>query len=142
MLRAVKSDPRSQARSPLSPQIPCILFEVVLEQVIVLVRASHFEVIRARPLGLALNLMPAIDHFFDDEAVPGTQGIEVALLRGVEPFPTKELVPYDTAYLAGFVVEHYQVVLVDAVRRSRESTHQPRVRPHRRGSTGSAEGLR
>jgi hypothetical protein len=69
----------------------------------------------------------AIDHFFDDEAVPGTQGIEVTLLRGVEPFPTKELVPYDTAYLAGFVVEHYQVVLVDAVRRSRESMHEQLV---------------
>jgi predicted RNA-binding Zn-ribbon protein involved in translation (DUF1610 family) len=65
----------------------------------------------------------AIDHFFDDEPVPGTQGIDAALLKAVEPFPTKELVPYDTAYLSGFVVEHYQVVLVDAVRQSRESMH-------------------
>jgi predicted RNA-binding Zn-ribbon protein involved in translation (DUF1610 family) len=64
-----------------------------------------------------------IDHFFDDEPVPGTKGIDVALLRGVEPFPTRELVPYDTAYLSGFVVEHYQVVLVDAAQRSRDSMH-------------------
>lgn len=61
-----------------------------------------------------------VDHFFDDEAVPGTQGVDLALLRAVEPFPTTDLVPYDTAYLSGFVVEHYRVVLIDAARRSRE----------------------
>jgi hypothetical protein len=65
----------------------------------------------------------AIDHFFDDEPVPGTRGVDASLLRAVEPFPTRELVPYDTAYLSGFVVEHYQVVLVEAVQRSRESMH-------------------
>ena len=65
----------------------------------------------------------AIDHFFDDEPVPGTQGVQRDLLKGVEPFPTKELVPYDAAYLSGYVVEHYQVVLVDAARASRESMH-------------------
>jgi hypothetical protein len=62
-----------------------------------------------------------VDHFFDDEPVPGSQGIETDLLRRIEPFPTAELVPYDTAYLSGFVVEHYQVVLVDAARQARES---------------------
>ena len=64
-----------------------------------------------------------VDHFFDDEPVPGTQGIDLALLRAVEPFPTTELVPYDTAFLSGFVVEHYQVVLVDAAKRSQEQMH-------------------
>jgi ribosomal protein S27AE len=61
-----------------------------------------------------------IDHFFDDEPVPATTGVNPKLLRGVEPFPTKELVPYDTAFLSGFVVEHYQVVLVDAAKQSRD----------------------
>ena len=61
-----------------------------------------------------------IDHFFDDEPVPATKGINESLLRGVEPFPTSELVPYDTAFLSGFVVEHYQVVLVDAAKSSRD----------------------
>ena len=61
-----------------------------------------------------------VSHFFDDEPVPGTAGSTRGLLRGVEPFPTKELVPYDTAFLSGFVVEHYQVVLVDAAKQSRE----------------------
>ena len=56
-----------------------------------------------------------VDHFFDDEPVPATHGIPVPLLRQVEPFPTgTELVPYDTAFLSGHVVEHYQVVLLDA----------------------------
>jgi hypothetical protein len=64
-----------------------------------------------------------IEHFFDDEPVPGTRGIDADLLRAIEPFPTKELVPYDTAYLSGFVVEHYQVVLLDAAKRSQESMH-------------------
>ncbi len=55
-----------------------------------------------------------VTHVFDDEPVPGTQGISLALLKGVEPFPTADLVAYDTAFLSGFVVEHYQVVLLDA----------------------------
>jgi hypothetical protein len=43
-------------------------------------------------------------HFFDDEPIPGTQGVSHALLKQVEPFPTQELVPYDIAFLSGFVV--------------------------------------
>jgi hypothetical protein len=65
-----------------------------------------------------------VDHFFDDEPVPGTQGIDLALLRAVEPFPTADLVPYDIAYLSGFVVEHYQVVLIDAAKRSRDQMRE------------------
>jgi hypothetical protein len=65
-----------------------------------------------------------VDHVFDDEPVPGTQGIDQALLREVQPFPTTDLVPYDTAFLSGFVVEHYQVVLIDAAKRSQDQMHQ------------------
>jgi hypothetical protein len=61
-----------------------------------------------------------VDHFFDDEPVPGSQGVSVDLLRRIEPFPTSELVPYDAAMVSGFVVEHYQVVLLDAAQRSIE----------------------
>lgn len=65
-----------------------------------------------------------LDHVFDDEPIPGTKGVDLGLLRQVEPFPTTtELVPYDTAYLSGYVVEHYQVVLVDAAKQSREAMH-------------------
>ena len=59
-----------------------------------------------------------IDHFFDDQPIPATHGLDAGLLRQIEPFPTGELVPYDTAFLSGFVVEHYQVVLIDAARES------------------------
>jgi hypothetical protein len=62
----------------------------------------------------------AVDHFFDDEAVPGTQGLPLDLLTQVEPFPTKDVVAYDTAFLSGHVVEHYRVVLLDAAARSEE----------------------
>ena len=64
-----------------------------------------------------------VDHFFDDEPVPGTQGLPIDLLRQVEPFPTQEIVAYDTAFLSGHVVEHYQVVLLDAAQRSQEQMH-------------------
>ena len=62
-----------------------------------------------------------VQHFFDDEPVPGTRGVSHVLLAQVEPFPTKDLKPYDTAFLSGFVVEHYQIVLFDAAKRSEES---------------------
>jgi predicted RNA-binding Zn-ribbon protein involved in translation (DUF1610 family) len=63
----------------------------------------------------------SLRHFFDDEPIPGTQGVRPDLLKRIEPFPTGDLVPYDTAYLSGFVVEHYQVVLIDAAERARTS---------------------
>ncbi len=65
----------------------------------------------------------AIDHFFDDEPVPGTRGVDPGLLRQVEPFPTQEVVPYDTAFLSGFVVERYQINLEDAAAASVEQMH-------------------
>lgn len=61
-----------------------------------------------------------IEHFFDDEPVPGTRGVKRELLAKIEPFPTNELVPYDAAMLAGFVVEHYQIVLLDAAQQSEQ----------------------
>jgi hypothetical protein len=64
-----------------------------------------------------------VRHFFDDEPVAGTHGVRQDLLRQVEPFATKELVGYDRAYVSGFVVEHYQVVLFDAAERSLQAMH-------------------
>ena len=65
-----------------------------------------------------------VEHSFDDEPVPGTHGLPIALLRQVEPFPTEELVPYDTAFLSGHVVEHYQVVLTEASNQSEQQMEQ------------------
>lgn len=56
---------------------------------------------------------------FDDELVAATQGIHASLLRRIEPFPTKELRPYDRGYVSGWVVEQYQLDLVGAAERSR-----------------------
>lgn len=70
------------------------------------------------------NARGHVSHFFDDTPVPGTQGVDLKLLRAIEPFPTSELVPYDTAYLSGFLVEHYQVVLVEAAKRGRDAMNQ------------------
>jgi hypothetical protein len=65
-----------------------------------------------------------LDHFFDDEPIPGGRGIDRRLLKEIEPFPTVQLLPYDTAYLSGFVIEHYQVVLIEAAREAREAMNQ------------------
>ncbi|MCA1585878.1 MAG: zinc ribbon domain-containing protein [Acidobacteria bacterium] len=51
---------------------------------------------------------------FDDELVAATQGVHAKLLRGVEPFPTASLKPYDRGYVSGWVVEQYQIDLVAA----------------------------
>ena len=53
----------------------------------------------------------------------GRRGCRSICCRQVEPFPTQEIVPYDTAFLSGHVVEHYQVVLLDAAQRSQEQMH-------------------
>jgi hypothetical protein len=62
-----------------------------------------------------------LEHFFDDELICGSKGVHPKLLRQVEPFPTKEAVPYDSGYLAGFVVERYQIDLATASQTSRAS---------------------
>lgn len=63
-----------------------------------------------------------VQHFFDDEPIPGTRGVSHALLKQVEPFPTTtDLVPYATTFLSGFVVEQYQIVLLEAAQNSQEA---------------------
>lgn len=61
-----------------------------------------------------------IDHFFDDELVAASRGVPADLLGKVEPFPTNELKPYETAFLSGWVVEQYQIDLIAAAQRSRQ----------------------
>lgn len=60
-----------------------------------------------------------LDHFFDDDLVPGTVGVRLDLLRKVEPFPTNEVQPYDPAYVRGWTVERYQVDLRKAAEMNR-----------------------
>lgn len=63
----------------------------------------------------------SLDHFFDDELVPGSVGVHPELLRKVEPFPTKEVIPYAPSYVAGWIVEQYQLDLVGAAKHARDS---------------------
>lgn len=60
----------------------------------------------------------SLDHFFDDELVPASRGVQPDLLRKIEPFPTKELAAYDAGFLAGWVVERYQIDLVAAAQQA------------------------
>jgi len=62
----------------------------------------------------------ALQHFFDDELVAASQAIEPHHLRAIEPFPTNDLVPYNSGYLSGWVVERYQIDLIAAAQHSRE----------------------
>jgi hypothetical protein len=62
----------------------------------------------------------SLEHFFDDDLVCASVGVHPKLLRAIEPFPMDELKPYDAGYVAGWVVERYQVDLADGARRSRE----------------------
>ncbi len=62
-----------------------------------------------------------IEHFFDDDLVPGTVGVHLNLLRQVEPFPTlKDLKPYEPAFVRGWTVERYQVDLRQASETSKQ----------------------
>jgi hypothetical protein len=62
----------------------------------------------------------SLDHFFDDELVPASRGVQPEMLRQIEPFPTTtELVAYNPGYLSGWVVERYQIDLVAAAQEAR-----------------------
>jgi hypothetical protein len=65
-----------------------------------------------------------LSHFFDDHLVPASHGVNAAWLRAVEPFPTDGLIPYDAGYLAGWVVERYQIDLVSAASHSRQQMEE------------------
>ena len=62
-----------------------------------------------------------LQHSFDDDLVCASVGVHPALMRGIEPFPTSELKPYDAGYVAGWTVERYQLDLIAAARASREA---------------------
>ncbi len=65
-----------------------------------------------------------IQHAFDDHLIPGSLGVRPDFLRAIEPFPVGDLRPYDTGYLSGWDIEHYQVALPDAARQA----HQEKTR--------------
>ena len=62
-----------------------------------------------------------LQHFFDDDLVCASVGVRPELMRGIEPFPTTELKPYDAAFVAGWIVERYQIDLPAAAQRARDA---------------------
>jgi hypothetical protein len=62
-----------------------------------------------------------LQHAFDDDLVCASVGIHPQLLRGIEPFPTQDLQPYDAGFVAGWIVERYQIDLAAAAQRAREA---------------------
>lgn len=58
--------------------------------------------------------------FFDDVPVPASRGVDQALTRKLEPFPTAELTPYDPSYLSGFLAEENSVDLPEALESAKE----------------------
>jgi hypothetical protein len=61
-----------------------------------------------------------LTHVFDDELVCASTGVHAGRIRSVEPFPTGEVIPYDPGYVAGWVIERYQIDLREAAARSLE----------------------
>jgi hypothetical protein len=61
-----------------------------------------------------------LSHIFDDELVCASTGVHMGRLRAVEPFPTGEVIPYDAGFVAGWVVERYQIDLRAAAARALE----------------------
>ena len=57
------------------------------------------------------SIARTLDKAFDDVPVPASRGLTADATRGIEPFPTDRLVPYDPRYLSGFLAEEYGVDL-------------------------------
>lgn len=66
----------------------------------------------------------SLDHFFDDHLICGSVGVNAKHIRRIEPFPTKELVPYDPGYVSGWIVERYSVDLSQASLTSQQEMHE------------------
>ncbi|HEX8169846.1 MAG TPA: zinc ribbon domain-containing protein [Thermoanaerobaculia bacterium] len=61
-----------------------------------------------------------LQRFFDDVPVPASRGIDDSLCRGIEPYPTEALTPYDPSYLSGFLAEENAIDLPEALESAKE----------------------
>ena len=62
-----------------------------------------------------------LQHDFANDLVCASVGVHPELLRGVEPFPMQALRPYDAGFVAGWIVERYQIDLVAAAQAARDA---------------------
>lgn len=60
-----------------------------------------------------------LEKFFDDLPVAASKGLPRELTPGLEPFPTKDLLPYEPSFLSGFLAEEIAVDLPEALREAR-----------------------
>lgn len=56
-----------------------------------------------------------VQHFFDDVLVCGSKSVPIPLVRGLEPWDTGELEPFQDQFLAGLKTERYAVDLKDGL---------------------------
>jgi len=71
------------------------------------------------------NASGSLQHFFDDELIPGTTGVHEKLLRQVEPFPTlTDLKEYSPEFVRGWTVERYQIDLHKAADLNQQDMQQ------------------
>jgi DNA-directed RNA polymerase subunit RPC12/RpoP len=56
-----------------------------------------------------------VQHFFDDVLVCGSRSVPPHLIRGLEPWETAELEPFQDQFLAGLKTERYAVDLKDGL---------------------------
>jgi hypothetical protein len=61
-----------------------------------------------------------LELFFDDLPVPASRGLDASLCRGIEPYPTAELTPYDPSYLSGFLAEENAIDLPEALESAKQ----------------------
>ncbi len=61
-----------------------------------------------------------LEYFFDDVPVPASRGLDASLCRGIEPYPTAELTPYDPSYLSGFLAEENAIDLPEALESAKQ----------------------
>jgi hypothetical protein len=57
----------------------------------------------------------SLEKFFDDVPVPASRGVDENLCRGIEPYPTTDLTPYEPSYLSGFLAEENAIDLPEAL---------------------------
>ena len=62
----------------------------------------------------------SLEKFFDDVPVPASRGLDPSLCRGIEPFPTADLTPYEPSYLSGFLAEENAVDLPEALETAKQ----------------------
>ena len=63
-----------------------------------------------------------VAHFFDDILISASNSLQKKYVHKLEPWDLKNLVPYDKAYLSGFVTEKYQVGLEEGFEVAKAST--------------------